>query len=474
MARTVTGLNLFLGWVADSMPGRYVCAVRPATDGWVSEDTRREFALSGHEPITSSGTSRTHRALRFTGAHVRSARSAHRRRRTHGVKTQKGWSSCLSVRPSAARGSVPLVTRTSGALSSRSGSGSPMTALGGTGSSWCSPPRPRCRRCGTARGVASRDCRCRPIDRRRRRASRRVRTVTCCSSVVRSMSCRRCWTSDWNCSVPDGSAAQRTWLSRRTSRRAPEPHSLVSELAAPGPSGPGALVALPLLVGSGLVLDDLALDDAVARCRGVLPVVGGSARRLTPGRLGARTETRPRRAPRHGMLHRRKEQEYPGNVGDQTGQGEQHATEDTCPAVPRALFWVSSAGRRCPKRRPGPAALALQDRDTDHGGREIAEDRPAEAHPLADEDEHDDLDDGEDSWEVGGPTGAVRTHRRPPRMRSRSIRVRSRRPHAVMRASASRTIAPVIFESPFSRSTNVIGVSTTHRPARTARRARST
>ena len=54
------------------------------------------------------------------------------------------------------------------------------------------------------------------------------------------------------------------------------------------------------------------------------------------------------------------------------------------------------------------------------------------------------------------------------------LRARCLTPHSVTRHSASRTIAPLILLSPRSRSANVIGTSTTRKPARTARQTRST
>src|SRR4029079_4259616 len=48
------------------------------------------------------------------------------------------------------------------------------------------------------------------------------------------------------------------------------------------------------------------------------------------------------------------------------------------------------------------------------------------------------------------------------------------RPHTVMRCSDSRMMSPLILESPISRSTKVMGTSTTRSPPRTARVVRST
>ena len=57
---------------------------------------------------------------------------------------------------------------------------------------------------------------------------------------------------------------------------------------------------------------------------------------------------------------------------------------------------------------------------------------------------------------------------------SRSCLARWATPQSVVSTSASMTIRLLIFEAPYSLSMNVIGTSTTRKPLRNARQARST
>ena len=68
---------------------------------------------------------------------------------------------------------------------------------------------------------------------------------------------------------------------------------------------------------------------------------------------------------------------------------------------------------------------------------------------------------------------AVALFRHGPRARAGAARARSRSPQRVIRRSDSVATSRLIFDSPRTRSTNSIGTSTTRRPARSVRKARS-
>ncbi|CAA9326770.1 MAG: FIG00820327: hypothetical protein, partial [uncultured Nocardioidaceae bacterium] len=92
-------------------------------------------------------------------------------------------------------------SRTSAASSSRPGSALPTCVRAGTSSRSRWRPRPRCRRCGSARGAARRRWPVTASGLSRRSRSRLAPTGTCCSSGGRSRSSRRSSPSGSSCCV---------------------------------------------------------------------------------------------------------------------------------------------------------------------------------------------------------------------------------------------------------------------------------
>ena len=338
-----------------------------------------------------------------------------------------------------------------------------------------------CPRCG---GESLRSDGERPEPRKR---SRCVRTGTCCASAAPSPSSRTCWPSGWTCSAPVSWARPRSG-SRDTCRSTKKTAWLLAATRAldrrlmrfrhrAGRAHPAIRSrSLPDLASVGGSSISPAMTRTSGRGSSAAPTVSPSIRSSrrpappieTPNLLHPTGDEEGQQLPGQRSGERQQEQEAE-HVGDEARHHQQHPADQDqrrvgqlagsascrCAKASFSAFqarppswrisqapsrasrpgWRASARRRS-AGRPGPAA-----RPPGTVRRPAPRSAPAAASPR-----------------LQPHAGHLRRSVQQP---SRSCRARCPIPHQVVRTRASATIFWLILESPYSRSTKVIGTSTT-------------
>src|SRR5665647_2421352 len=182
----------------------------------------------------------------------------------------------------------------------------------------------------------------------------------------------------------------------------------------------------------------------------------------------------------------RQDEEEADDVGQESGSQQQGAADEYQCRVGQLTPAHPAGVQRHPQAAPGPEPLALDQ----IGAQRRLHQQQGNGLPAADDPAHRDdqrdlgnRDDQQRHEDIPPPPRAPtsvtgqplsRCHRGSLRRSDLSWPSRYRAPQAVMLRNDSPTIPWLILESPISRSTKVIGTSTTVSPRRTARHTRST